>query len=148
MDAIHLNWSTYCACRAEFNTRYRRDKLIMFFYTLSCYFNKEYNRSVPRQNKKKIFYFLHNYWPTPPQETSIQGAIALGCLPFDGKFRKFQPKIEEYVLRWSFHSGWYEPNGMLLTINRFLLGSRLTLHKFALFLDSNRNGCGVSTVNW
>ena len=55
MDAIHLNWSTYCACRAEFNTRYRRDKLIMFFYTLSCYFNKEYNRSVPRQNKKKYF---------------------------------------------------------------------------------------------
>ena len=36
-------------------------------------------------------------------------------------FRKFQPKIEEYVLR-SFHSGWYEPNGMLqlLTINQFL----------------------------
>ena len=35
-------------------------------------------------------------------------------------FRKFQPKIEEYALRQSFHSGWYEPNGMLLTINQFL----------------------------
>ena len=31
-------------------------------------------------------------------------------------FRKFQPKIEGYiyVLRKSVHSGWYEPNGMLL----------------------------------
>ena len=27
---------------------------------------------------------------------------------------------EEYVLRWSVHSGWYERNGMLLTINQFL----------------------------
>ena len=45
-------------------------------------------------------------------------------------FRKSQPKIEEYVLT-------YEPNGMLLTINQFL-GSRLTLQKFALFLDSNQ----------
>ena len=36
---------------------------------------------------------------------------------------------------------------MLLTINQFL-GSRLTQHKFALFLDSNRNGCGISAVNW
>ena len=24
-------------------------------------------------------------------------------------FRKFQPKIEEYILRWSVHSDWYEP---------------------------------------
>ena len=30
----------------------------------------------------------------------------------------------------------------------FLLGSRLTRHKFALFSNSNRNGCGISTVNW
>ena len=36
---------------------------------------------------------------------------------------------------------------MLLTINQFL-GSRLTLHKFALFLDSNRNACSNSEVNW
>ena len=35
-------------------------------------------------------------------------------------FRKFQPKIDEYVLRQSVHSGWYEPNGMLLTIYKFL----------------------------
>ena len=34
-------------------------------------------------------------------------------------FRKFQPKIEEYVLRLSVHSGLYEPNGMLLTIYKF-----------------------------
>ena len=35
-----------------------------------------------------------------------------------------------------------------LPISHFLLGSRLTRHKFALCLDSNRNGCGISTVNW
>ena len=35
-------------------------------------------------------------------------------------FRKFQPKIEEYVLRLSVHSGLYEPNGMLLSIYKFL----------------------------
>ena len=35
-----------------------------------------------------------------------------------------------------------------LPISRFLLGSRLTLHIFASFLDSNRNGCGNSAVNW
>ena len=62
-------------------------------------------------------------------------------------FRNFQPKIEEYVLRQSLHSGWYEPNRMLLTIYQFR-GSRLTLHKFAPFLNSNRNGCGISAVNW
>ena len=38
----------------------------------------------------------------------------------------------------SYHGicGWYEPNGMLLIINQFLgsfFGSRLRLHKFALF---------------
>ena len=36
---------------------------------------------------------------------------------------------------------------MLLTINQFL-SSRLTRHKFTLFLDSNRNGYRISTVNW
>ena len=39
-------------------------------------------------------------------------------------FRKFQPKIEEYVLRQSFHSGWYKPNGMSLTIYHFSVPSR------------------------
>ena len=66
-------------------------------------------------------------------------------------FRKFQPKIEEYVLRYSVHYGWYEPNENVayhLPISRFLLGSRLTLLKFVPFLDSNRNGCGNSAVNW
>ena len=41
------------------------------------------------------------------------------------------------------HSGWYETNGMLqlpFSISRFLLGrSRLTLHKFAPFSDSNQS---------
>ena len=37
-----------------------------------------------------------------------------------GHFSEIQPKIEEYVLRQSFHSRWYKPNGMLLTINQFL----------------------------
>ena len=35
-------------------------------------------------------------------------------------FRKFEPKIEEYVLRYSFHSSWYERNGILCTIYQFL----------------------------
>ena len=35
-----------------------------------------------------------------------------------------------------------------LPISRFLLGSRLALHKFAPFLESNCNGCGNSVVNW
>ena len=35
-------------------------------------------------------------------------------------FREFQPKIEEYILRWSVHSDWYEPNRMLRTIYQFL----------------------------
>ena len=36
-----------------------------------------------------------------------------------------------------------------LPISRFLLGSTLSLHKFAplAFLDLNRNGCGNSAVN-
>ena len=34
-----------------------------------------------------------------------------------------------------------------LPISQFLLGSRLTLYKFAPFLDLNRNGCGNSAVN-
>ena len=38
-------------------------------------------------------------------------------------FRKFQPKIKEYVLRQSVHSVWYKPNGMLLTIKLTILGS-------------------------
>ena len=44
------------------------------------------------------------------------------CWKVNGKltFRKFQPKIKEYVLRQFFHCSWYEPNGMLLTICQFL----------------------------
>ena len=34
------------------------------------------------------------------------------------------------------------------TISRFLLSFRLTLHKFAFFMDSTRNGCGNSGINW
>ena len=91
-----------------------------------------------------------------------------GCLPFHRKFlkfrmegnniigkvtfRKFQPKIEEYFLRKSVRSGWYKPNGNVadhLPTSWFFLGSRLTLHKFAPFLDiSNCYGCGNSVVNW
>ena len=35
-------------------------------------------------------------------------------------FPKIQAKIEENALRQSVHSGWYEPNEMLLTIYQFL----------------------------
>ena len=56
-------------------------------------------------------------------------------------FRKFQPKIEEYVQRQSFHSGWYEPNGMLLTINQFLSSFSVPDSR-----DTNSPFFGIQTV--
>ncbi len=53
--------------------------------------------------------------------------IYKGCLPFRQKtgdfdwksngtaiFRKFRSKIVEYVLRYSFYAGWYEPSEIFL----------------------------------
>ena len=95
---------------------------------------------------------------------SIDKMTTLGCLPFDRKFWKFRMEgkwsgnfseipTENWGVRFevvrSFRFVQTKRNVVYhQPISRFLLGSRLTLHKFALFLDSNRNGCSNSAVNW
>ena len=54
-------------------------------------------------------------------------------------FQKFQSKIEDYVLRYSFsHWGSKKANGIALTICLFL-GSSLALYIFAPFIDQYQN---------
>ena len=67
-------------------------------------------------------------------------------------FRKFQPKIEEYVLRYGspFIPVGTNPTECCLPSTNFSVPSRFQTHATQIrpFLDSNHNRSGISTVNW
>ena len=87
----------------------------------------------------------HRKFPPRARKTS-------GLVPrvVNGKiiFQKFQSKLEDYVLRYSFsHWGWKKTNRIALTICLFLVSS-LAVYIFAPFIDKQCNGVGGHTFRF